>query len=268
MSGSTSGSDACVQYAADGGVATIKLSQPSKLNAMTYEMWASLPAHINRAENDPKVRLIVVRGEGSRAFCAGADISQFGELRDSKEAVRAYDIAVAEGSKSLAGAAKPTVAAISGICFGGGFALSICCDLRIASADARFRIPAARLGLGYSFDGVELIAQKIGMSKTADLLMSARIVDAVEAQGMGIVNALFPVGEFEDGVKAYTGRIAANAPITLRAVKAALVEIAKPSEFRNVGRVDALVAECFDSLDYKEGRTAFAQKRDPVFNGN
>jgi len=256
-----------IRYAKSNGVATLTISQPAKLNAMTFQMWSGLATGVRRAEEDPEIRVILLRGDGIRAFCAGADISQFGAMRDGADAVAAYEEAVTAGTAALANASKPTVAAVSGICFGGGFGLSMCCDLRVASSDSRYRIPAARLGLGYAFDGVELISKKIGINHTADLLMSARIIDASEASAMGVVNTVFEAVTFEMDVLAYVERISANAPLTLRAVKAALIEILKPAAARNLTNVDALVSACFDSSDYREGREAFAQKRNPVFKG-
>lgn len=256
-----------IRYAVDKGIASLVIDQPVKMNAMTFEMWSSLPALVRRAEADPAVRLITVRGEGRRAFCAGADISQFGEKRDGAEAVAAYDRAVEQGSAALVQSAKPTLALISGICFGGGFALAMCCDLRLASSDSRFRIPAARLGLGYTYGNLAMLAHKLGVGPTADLLLSARIVDAEEAARLGIVNALVAVESFDREAAVYAERIAANAPLTLKAVKAALIELSKLETERNTQRVDALVAACFDSADYREGRAAFAEKREPVFKG-
>lgn len=257
-----------IRYAKSNGVATLTISQPAKLNAMTFQMWSGLATGVRRAEEDPEVRVILLRGDGIRAFCAGADISQFGAMRDGADAVATYEEAVSSGTVALMNASKPTVAAISGICFGGGFGLSMCCDLRVASSDSRYRIPAARLGLGYAFDGVEHITKKIGINYTADLLMSARIIDASEACTMGVVNTVFEASTFESDVLAYVERISANAPLTLRAVKAALIEILKPAASRNVATVDALVSACFNSADYREGREAFAQKRNPAFKGH
>ncbi len=256
-----------IRYEAAHGVATLTIDQPSKMNAMTFEMWSSLPELIVKAESDPAVRVIAVTGAGDRAFCAGADISQFGEKRTGADAVRAYDRAVSLGNAALTSAAKPTVAVISGICFGGGFGLAMCCDLRIASSGSRFRIPAARLGLGYNFRNVELLVRKLGMGPVADLLLSARTIDAAEAGRLGIANSVFGSEAFRQEAAAYLARIAANAPLTLRAIKRALTEMARPEAEREIGAVDALVEACFGSADYKEGQNAFREKRDPVFIG-
>jgi enoyl-CoA hydratase/carnithine racemase len=256
-----------IRYEVERGTATLTIDQPSKMNAMTFEMWSSLPGLIAMAEADPAVRVVAVRGAGDRAFCAGADISQFGEKRTGTDAVAAYDQAVAAGNAALAEATKPTVAVISGICFGGGFALAMCCDLRIASSGSRFRIPAARLGLGYSFRNVDLLVRKLGMGPAADLLLTARIIEADEAHRLSIVNGVFRSDTFRLDAAAYLAGIAANAPLTLRAIKRALVEIARPEAEQDKGAVDGLVEACFGSADYREGRTAFREKREPEFAG-
>ncbi|MDR3525038.1 MAG: enoyl-CoA hydratase [Acetobacteraceae bacterium] len=256
-----------IAYRAEGGVAWLVIDQPARMNAMTFDMWTGLADCVARAEADDGVRVIAITGAGERAFCAGADISQFGTMRTGEAAVAAYDRAVARGNAALADAVKPTVAVISGICYGGGFGLAMCCDLRIAASGSRFRIPAARLGLGYGYGGTDLMVRKLGMGPVADLLLSARVLEAQEAQGLGVINALFPVDSFRTDATAYLARIAANAPLTLRAIKRALVEMTKAERDRDAGAVDALVAACFASTDYREGQLAFREKREPVFTG-
>lgn len=256
-----------VRYSADRGIATLVLDHRAKMNAMTFEMWSSIPDLIARADADPEVRVVALRGAGERSFCAGADISQFGSSRAGEEAVAAYDHAVAAANAALAGAHKPTVAVVAGICYGGGFGLAMACDLRIAASGSRFRIPAARLGLGYGYDGIAQLVGKLGMGPVADLLLTARAVECAEARDLGIVNAIIPAERFEEETLAYLLRIAGNAPLTLRVVKRALVELGKPEADRDPAAVEALVAACFASEDYREGQAAFTEKRDPEFRG-
>ena len=162
---------------------------------------------------------------------------------------------------------KPTVARIRGYAFGGGLALALCCDLRIATDGSRFRIPAARLGLGYGMRNVEALVHRIGLGPASDLLLSARIVDGVEGERLGLINKMWPASEFDTKADEYIGGIATNAPLTLRALKRGLSETAKPHGDRDRAAVDALVAACFVSSDYKEGQAAFKEKRAPEFRG-
>lgn len=256
-----------VRYDVANGVATLTIDQPAKMNAMTFDMWSSVPGLVKRAEEDRSVRVIVVTGAGEKAFCAGADISQFGEKRTGEEAVRAYDLAVANGMAAIHDAAKPTIAVIRGICFGGGCALALTCDLRFATSDSRFRVPAARLGLGYGFSSIKMMIKKLGMAAVADILISARILNAADGERANVIHRAWPRETFEKEVQAYLDTVAANAPLTLAAIKRSLVELSKPEAEQDADAVDALVARCFNSADYKEGQKAFLEKRLPDFKG-
>ncbi|WP_439575813.1 enoyl-CoA hydratase [Phreatobacter sp.] len=256
-----------VRYEAARGIARLTIDQPAKMNAMTYDMWASVPGLVRRAEADPDVRAIVLQGAGDKAFCAGADISQFGEKRTGEEAVKAYDRAVGAGMDAVLNAAKPTIALIRGICFGGGCALALTCDLRFATDDSRFRVPAARLGLGYGFDNIRMMIGKIGTAAVADILISARILSAADGERSGVIHRAHPRDSFDQETGAYLDMVAANAPLTLAAIKGALVQLARPEAEQDRTVVDALVAKCFDSADYKEGQKAFLEKRLPAFRG-
>lgn len=256
-----------IRYSARDGVAHVTLAQAAKMNAMTLEMWTALPAAIARADADPDVRLIVLSGDGDKAFCAGADISEFGAVRTGNAAVAAYGAAVDAANTALVAAAKPTVALIRGICFGGGFGLAMCCDLRLATTDSRFRIPAARLGLGYEAKSIEGLVARIGMAGVADLLLSARILDGADALRYGIVNLSWTRDAFEQEASSYVQAMASNAPLTMQAVKRTLRELTRPDRDRNMDAADAMVGLCFASEDYKEGQRAFREKRAPVFRG-
>lgn len=248
------------------GVARIVLDNPARRNAMTAAMWESVPSLVATCVDDPTVRVVVLEGAGD-AFSAGADISEFGDLRADAAAAARYEAMVTAANEALFACAKPTVALIRGACYGGGVGLALACDLRFARADARFCIPAARIGLGYSADNVELVVSRIGVAATADLLFTAKVLDAERALADGLVREVFAADAFEQATHGRVAAIVANAPLTLAAVKAALVEMRRSPEARDRARVADLVRRCMESYDYSEGRAAFAQRRPPVFRG-
>ncbi|RFB79393.1 enoyl-CoA hydratase [Methylovirgula sp. 4M-Z18] len=249
------------------GLAWATLFQPAKLNALSLAMWQQVPDAIARAEADPLVRAIVMTGEGEKAFSAGADIGQFADQRSGEAAVLVYEEAVSAAFHAVLHAGKPTIALIRGVCFGGGFALSLCCDLRYAREDARFRIPAARLGLGYASANVDVMVRKLGLGAASELLLTARAIDSAEALRLGAVQRLWPAGSFDAEAAKALQAIAQNAPLTLRAMKAALNECVTLEANRNFANADRLVEACFRSADYREGQAAFKEKREPDFKG-
>jgi enoyl-CoA hydratase/carnithine racemase len=252
-----------IGYSAQGGVARIVLDQVAKHNAMSFSMWSDLPGAVNQALADPDVRVITVE----KAFCAGADISQFGEQRSGPDAVAAYNNAVNAGYMALTEATKPTVAIIRGICFGGGMALAMSCDLRIGATGSRYRIPAGRLGLGYGYDAVMRLVRRLGPGPVAEILFTAKILTAEEARSYGVLQQLYPAESFTAEAAAYVGLIAENAPLTLAAVKRTLLDVDRPEAERDPETVAKMVAACYASSDYQEGQAAFKAKRTPVFTG-
>ncbi|NNM73477.1 enoyl-CoA hydratase [Enterovirga aerilata] len=256
-----------IGLAVEGALATITLDQPARHNAMSLAMWRELPERVEAAVADERVRAILVTGAGERAFCAGADISEFGENRSGPDAAAAYDRAVHAAIDALRTAAKPTIAAIRGICFGGGLEIALCCDLRIASAGARFRLPAARLGLGYAYEGVALLADRLGAGAAAEILFTAAILDAEEARRAGIVGRVFAEESFASDAAAYAASVTRNAPLVLKALKLGLLEHAKPAGERDFALLQAAVSACSASEDYREGQAAFRERREPRFTG-
>jgi enoyl-CoA hydratase len=250
-----------------GHVATVTFNNPAKRNALSAEMRAALPDLLAALNADPDVRVIVVTGAGDKAFVSGADISEFGARRTSPDARASYDRAQAAVAAAWTGMDKPVIAMIRGFCIGGGLLTAMQADIRIASDDSQFGIPAARLGLGYGFSGVTALMNLIGPSWTAEMLFSARRFPAAEALQMGLVNRVVPADSLRETVLELAGSIARNAPLTVAAVKAAIREAARPAERRDVARVEAMVEACFRSADYLEGQRAFAEKRPPEFTG-
>ncbi len=252
---------------AEGAIGWMVFNNPARRNAISLDMWQAVPAILDHFENDPDVRVIVLKGAGDKAFISGADISQFEKERSSAETVAQYDKIAEAATMRLQEASKPTIAMIRGFCIGGGIGVALACDLRIASDDARFGIPAARLGLGYRWGGVKKLVDLIGPAYAKEIFFTARHFSAAEAMGMGLVNRAVPEGELESYVRNYCALIAENAPLTIAAVKGVIAEIAKPGAQIDRAKCEALVARCFDSQDYIEGRRAFMEKRKPVFSG-
>ncbi|MEC5291170.1 enoyl-CoA hydratase [Aurantimonas sp. C2-6-R+9] len=257
--------NATIHYERDGHVARLVIDQERRRNAVNLAMWRLIPDLLRQAAADPDVRLVVVTGAGSAAFSAGADISEFAELRATSSGVEAYEAAVTAALDAVLGCPKPTVAAVRGVCFGGGMEIALCCDLRFADANARFRMPGAQLGLGYAYSAVRLVADRLGAAATADILFTGREIGAAEAARLGIAQSVSAAETFDGDVAAVVARIAGNAPLTLLAAKRALIDLARPDHLRDRAAVDALVAACFASEDYAEGRAAFREKREPLF---
>ena len=251
----------------DGAIGWITFSNPERHNATSYEMWQALPIVLDAYVNDPEVRVIVLKGAGEKAFSAGADISQFKEKRTGAAAVKEYNAAADQASQALRECAKPTIAMIRGYCIGGGAAIAVGCDLRIAADDARFAVPAAKLGLGYRFEGISRLASVVGPSFAAEIFFTARQFSAQEALQMGLVNRIVPAAELESHTRNAADIISANAPLTVAAVKRALLEYLKDPAERDLALCQRMVDACFASEDYREGQAAFMEKRKPQFMG-
>jgi enoyl-CoA hydratase/carnithine racemase len=251
----------------DGAIGRLIFNNPARHNAVSLEMWEGVARIVDDFERDDAIRVIVVSGAGGRAFVSGADISEFKERRASEEAAAAY-AKISEGARlRLQETLKPTVAMISGYCIGGGVGTALACDMRIAAEGAKFGIPAARLGLGYAYDGIKRLVDLVGPAYAREIFFTARQFSAEEALRMGLVNQVVPAAELAAYVDNYCAMIAANAPLTVHAAKIAIREALKDEAARDLALCKRLVDECFASTDYAEGRTAFMEKRKPVFAG-
>ncbi|MEY3184634.1 MAG: hypothetical protein RLZZ613_1322 [Pseudomonadota bacterium] len=243
-----------------GAVRNLVISNPAKRNAMSRDMWQSLADHIAHADADPSVRVIVLQGDGDQAFVSGADISTFEAQRTDPEDQRRFSAAVEAAYGAPAKASKPVIAKIRGICFGGGLGLAAACDLRIAADDARFRMPAARLGLGYGTQGI---------ARFISMFMTARIFPASAALSMGFVREVVSVDQLDQHVDALASSIAENAPLTIAALKrtVAALSSAHVQEIAARPEIVEALARCAQSEDYREGARAFMEKRTPNFQG-
>ncbi|MCR9176577.1 MAG: enoyl-CoA hydratase [Alphaproteobacteria bacterium] len=251
-----------------GMVGVVTFNNPAKHNAMSLDMWVGAREAIATFSDDDDIRCVVLTGAGDKAFVAGADISKFEKERSSVDHIEVYNQAVSDFHDTVQGLTKPTIGRINGYCIGGGLAIALDCDIRIASDDSRFAVPAAKLGIGYAFDGVRRLYDIVGPQFVAEIFYTARQFDAEEARIMGLVNRVVPKAELDDVVWPLAERIAGNAPLSVQAVKASLIELAKPQGDWDLSKPDVAVRKCFGSTDYKEGRTAFMEKRKPNFTGN
>jgi enoyl-CoA hydratase/carnithine racemase len=254
--------------AKDGAIGWLTFNNPARRNALSIDMWEGIPVVMAAFEADPEIRVIVLRGTlEAKAFISGADISEFEKRRATNRDSAGYNETSAKAFAAVEHCRKPVIAMIQGYCLGGGLAFALMCDLRLAGEGARFSIPAAKLGLGYGWTGFKKLSDLVGPAYAKEIFLTARQFNAAEAHGMGLVNRVLPDHELEAYVRSYCGMIAENAPMTIAAIRAAAEELARADGAIDTKRLDAMVAACFDSADYKEGRNAFLEKRKPQFKG-
>jgi len=251
----------------DGAVLHIRFNNPAKHNALSMDMWEAVPPLLERAEKDGNVRMVVFSGEGTKSFVSGADISQFEDMRAAKEAVKRYEQVAEAALQGIYEFGKPTVACIRGYCIGGGVNVAISCDIRVASTDSVFSVPATRLGLGYRFSAMKNLVDLVGPGHAKDIFFTARRLDAAEALRIGLVNRIAEPEGLEALLEEYTKTITTGAPLTIKAGKRIIREVLKPGSGIDMEMCRRLILDCFESEDYAEGRRAFMEKRKPVFKG-
>jgi enoyl-CoA hydratase/carnithine racemase len=251
-----------IELARDGGILTVTLNRPQRRNAMKLAMWHELRRIAEEAGADDEIRALILTGAGEH-FCAGADISEFESNRADPEQTRAYDEAVDNACAGLGAVPKPVIAAVRGFCLGGGTGIALGCDFRIASPDAKFGIPAARLGVVYGLAETRNLLVTVGLPRAKRMLFTAERIDAEEARRIGLVDEI--AADPLEAARRLAATMAANAPLSIAGAKAILNGLA-------AGTLDpetahALAARAATSEDYREGRTAFLEKRAPVFRG-
>jgi len=255
-----------VRIERSGPIARLVFDHQERRNALTVDMWSAIPGAVQTLQEDSDVRVVIMRGAGSEAFVSGADISEFEKTRTGN-AGRDYDALTARAFAALQALEKPLIASIHGFCIGGGAAIALTADLRYAADDARFAVPPARLGLGYHTAGIRTLIRIVGFSETADLLFTGRRVGADEARHIGLVNQVFAKDSIDASVDELAQIIAENAPLTIRSAKISLQELAKLEAERDTARIKDSIERCYQSDDFREGVSAFLEKRKPKFSG-
>lgn len=247
-----------------GGVVTVMLNRPERMNALDRPMWPLLTAAFTGLSSDESVRCIVLRGAG-RAFSPGADISEFESERADPGQAAAYGRAMDAAYDAIRGCPHPVIAAVRGPCTGAGLVLALLCDLRISGESGRFGAPVSRLGLAMPYPEFSVLFHALGRARTLALLLEARVVDAAEALALGIVTRMVPDRELDRAVADSAGRIAAGAPLVNRAHKRFAARLAS-GEPLDAGEI-AAGYDSFGTEDYREGYRAFLEKRKPDFRG-
>lgn len=251
----------------DETVGHLQFDRPQSKNAINAQMWNAIPQIITDLDENPAVRTIVISGAGTDSFSAGADISEFSDNRTNTNAARDYEDINVKAFSAITNAKKPTIAMISGFCMGGGLAVALCCDLRIAAENTIFSLPPAKLGLAYPIEGIRQLLTIVSPPIAKEMIYTARRVNALDASRFGLVNEVTSLDQLEDTVENLCVIIARNAPLTITASKQTIDELHARPENPDMVKINALSATCFDSQDYIEGQTAFSEKRHPVFKG-
>ena len=251
----------------DGHIGWMTFNNPEKRNALSHEMRVAALEILDAFEKDNRVRVVILKGAGDHAFISGADINQFDKKNAAGEIQRPQANISEELRDRYDQYSKPIIAMIHGYCLGGGLLAAMAVDIRIASEDAQFGIPAGRLGIAYPMYGVRKLVDLVGPAKAKEILFSANRFDAAEALRIGLVNQVVPRAELEKTVRKLAASICDNAPLSMRAAKVVIDELMKDESARDLVACQNVQEACAQSSDFVEGRRAFAEKRRPVFQG-
>ncbi|QKV80822.1 enoyl-CoA hydratase/isomerase family protein [Amycolatopsis sp. Hca4] len=247
----------------DGDVARLTLTRPEKMNAITYGMWSAIPDVVAEVEADPALKVLVVTGAGKH-FSAGADISEFRELRTTADGAASYDKAVESAVAALTAMRKPSVAMIRGNCIGGGCQVSAACDFRFAAEDARFGITPAKLGIVYHFDSTRQLVSLVGPAHAKYFLLSGELITATRAREIGLLNDVFPADHLEASTLAFAETLCARSQASIRGMNRIIEKITAGLETSDA-EVEEIRSEALHGEDYAEGVAAFLERRPPRF---
>ncbi|MGB8399687.1 enoyl-CoA hydratase [Bradyrhizobium sp.] len=249
------------------GVGIITFNNPEKRNAMSLEMWEGLGHALVELRDNSDVRVVILVGAGDKAFVSGADISQFEKTRHNAEASEEYSRRSEAQRALLATYPKPTIACIRGFCLGGGMQVAMLADIRFASDNSQFGIPAAKLGIAYGYDGLRNLVSLVGPSWARLIMYTGMRLDSTEAVRIGLVDRVLPDAELWDATMEIARTISGNAPLAIQAAKITIAQVLKDESHRDMDAIKAIGTACMDSEDFREGRTAFMEKRKPRFKG-
>src|SRR5260221_9760675 len=249
------------------GVGVITFNNAEKRNAMSLDMWEGLGHALVELRDDPDIRVVILVGAGDKAFVSGADISQFEQTRHNAEASEEYSKKSAAQRALLADYPKPIIASIRGFCLGGGMQVAMLADIRIASENSQFGIPAAKLGIAYGYDGLKHLVSLVGPSWARLIMYTGMRIDSAEALRIGLVDRVVPDAELWSGTLDIARTISDNAPLAVQAAKITIAQVLKDSDKRDMDAIKAIGLACMDSEDFREGRQAFMEKRQPQFKG-
>ncbi|HXX84321.1 MAG TPA: enoyl-CoA hydratase-related protein [Casimicrobiaceae bacterium] len=254
-----------VRVEREGPIATVVLNQPTKLNALSRDSWSELGQRVRELSADGAVRCVILRGAGDKAFAAGADISEFPDVRADSAQGRAYGELVYHTMQAIGDCVHPTIAMIRGVCVGGGLEVAIACDLRICSEASRFGIPINRLGLTMGYGELMGLLDVVGPAVAREILLEGRVFDAREALDKGLVHRVVSDAALEDEVRTSAARIVAGAPLVARWHKRFIRRLSGQPPLTEAELNEGYA--CFDTEDYREGLAAFLKKREPRFRG-
>jgi enoyl-CoA hydratase len=249
------------------GVGVITFNNPEKRNAMSLDMWEGLGHALVELRDDPDVRVVILTGAGDKAFVSGADISQFEKTRHNAEASEEYSRKSAAQRALLADYPKPIIACVRGFCLGGGMQMAMAADIRIASDNSQFGIPAAKLGIAYGYDGLKHLVSLVGPSWARLIMYTGMRIESAEALRIGLVDRVVPDAELWNATMEIARTISGNAPLAIKAAKITIAQVLKDPGDRDMAAIKAIGIACMDSEDFREGRTAFMEKRKPEFKG-